>query len=305
MQNVLKRLSRKIFFWGDRLGIHILPKHYYTPIPDYSWLRAHREAWTQRAPLLGVEWNLDEQLRWLEEICRPYYHEVAGLEFYRRLSGGEWGPGFGPIESQVLHCFVRSKNPPRILEVGSGVSTACMAHAGKLNQKEGRGMPAVTSIEPFPRPALREMKEVTHVRQVCQTAPMELFERLQAGDLLFIDSSHAVKLGSDVIHLYLNVIPRLAPGVFIHIHDIVLPYLYGPDVLEKYFAWQETTLLLALLTDNRRLTIRSCLSALHHDRKEELRSLLADYRPQMLDHGLSAPKQRDLHFPASMWLQSA
>src|SRR5688572_18493880 len=118
----VKDISFAAFVALDRVGLHVLPKHYYTPVPDLAWLRAHPDAWMGRAPLHGVDWNLDQQLVWLRGVCAPFYGEVAGLELYGRLSSDQYrfGQGYGPIESQILHGFIRSVAPPRIVEVGSG-----------------------------------------------------------------------------------------------------------------------------------------------------------------------------------------
>src|SRR5579864_232515 len=126
MPKVLTTTSFRLFLLLDRLGLHALPKHYYTPVPDYDWLKKNKQAWIGRTDLTGVHWDLDEQLEWLAQICAPYYHEVAGLEFFKQTTASAVGPGFGPIESQVLHCFIRANAPNRIVEIGSGVSTACM-----------------------------------------------------------------------------------------------------------------------------------------------------------------------------------
>jgi hypothetical protein len=87
---------------------------------------------------------------------------------------------------------------------------------------------------------------------------------LSAGDLLFIDSTHAVKVGSDVVRIYLEIIPHLPAGIFLHIHDVYLPYAYPRDVFSMPYWWQETGLLIALLTNNPRLSVLTCLSALHY-----------------------------------------
>lgn len=300
----LTRVSFKLFTLFDRLGLHVLPKHYYTPVADYHWLKRHKQIWTGRANLSGIHWDLDEQIQWLSEICPPYYDEVAGLEFYERTTASAVGLGFGPIESQVLHCFIRAYTPPNIVEIGSGVSTACMAHASDLNRREGRKAARITCIEPEPKKALYGIQTIRLLPQPCQTVPNSVFEQLQAGDLLFIDSSHSVKLGSDVIRIYLDIIPRLAPGVFIQIHDIFLPYLYQRSVLSSYFGWQETSLVLALLINNKKLSVLTCLSALHYDRTDQLRALLPDYQPRDGSDGLDKSSTPDGHFPASLWLRT-
>ena len=129
--------------------------------------------------------------------------------------------------------------------------------------------------------------------------------------MLFIDSSHAVKVGSDVVRIYLDIIPKLAKGVLIHIHDIYLPYLYCPHVLETYFGWQETVLVQALLTNNSALKVLASESALHHERQDEMRRVLSDYRPQsdregfdrfQALHGIDRAKREEGHFPNSLWL---
>lgn len=303
LKNALKKLSFDAFLALDRAGVHLLPKHYYTPLPDYAWLRANKPLWTGRAPLTGVRWDLDEQLRWLRGVTEKYSAEVAGLAVYRELAARGAGPGYGPIESQVLHCAVRALAPETILEIGSGISTQVSLYAAAMNRKEGRPATRMICVEPYPRPALRALGEVALIEKVCQAVPTATFEALKSGDLLFIDSSHAVALGSDVVKIFLEIIPRLRAGVVIHIHDIYLPYLYHRTPLSDYFAPQETALLLALLTDNPRLEILACLSGLHYDRPAQLKALLPDYVPQANDEGMAVPGRESGHFPSSLYLR--
>jgi len=288
---------------ADRLGAHILPKHYYTPIPDYTWLNENKAIWCRRTDLTGIEWDLNRQLKWLREQCEPFYGEVRGLKIYSEAVARAYGPGYGPIESQVLHCVCRRVKPKRIIEIGCGVSTACMMHAVRLNASEGSPECALTCVDPFPSPALSELQGIELVPAMVQTLPLAFFDQLQAGDILFIDSTHSVKTGSDVLYLYLEVLPRLKPGVLVHIHDIFLPYLYQRDVLQHFFDWQETSLLLALLKGNDGLRVLGCLSALHYDLTDALRAALSDYSPQpTLADGLSSAAPGG-HFPASIWLE--
>lgn len=302
LKHNLKNQSFKAFMTLDRLGVHVLPRHFYTPVADHGWLRHNREAWIGRASLAGVHWDLRQQLSWLQDLCAPYYHEVADLHFAASLA--QYGSGFGPIESQVLHCAIRTLCPPRVIEIGSGMSTACMLHASALNKADGRPESRITCIEPFPKPRFRDVATVTHIEQLCQMVPNSVFSQLQAGDLLFIDSSHAVKTGSDVIKIYLDVLPHLPAGVYVHVHDVYLPYVYPRRALLDYFGWQETPFLLALLTGNVHLSVLCCLSALHYDHPKELAALLTAYRPQRNDEGLMIDGDDDRHFPSSLWLRT-
>ncbi|MCW2750795.1 MAG: methyltransferase family protein [Aeromicrobium sp.] len=288
----------------SRLGVRVEPLHYYSNIADRRWLNQNPDLWQLPFQERGIAWDLDDQLEWLRSVTDPYATEVKGLEAFRVLTGEAFGPGYGPIESQVLHSFVRARAPRRVIEVGSGVSTAITRGAGALNAAEGRGDVQITCIEPFPQPALRELQGVELHETPSQSAPRELFERLEPGDLLFIDSTHAVRTGSELPFLYLDVIPGLPDGVDIHIHDIYLPYLFNPWVLSDVFDWQETVLLTALLTNNDRLSVSCSLSALHHGRTDELRELLPDYDPAPMPNGVADDPIGDRHFPSSTWLRT-
>ncbi len=298
------KAATNLFLLFDRVGVHLLPKHFYTPVADYNWLRSNTQAWSPPWEMSGVRWDLDEQLAWLKQVCSPYHDEVAGLQFYKNLQTAGVGLGYGPIESQVLHCFVRQFAPRRIIEVGCGVSTACMLEAVRRNQSEGRPGSEIVCIEPFPKKQFTSISGITHIESLVQTVDRSVFDTLNAGDLLFIDSSHAVKTGSDVCTLVLQVLPKLRPGVHIHIHDIFFPYLYPPDVLNSIFGWQETALLAALLSGNSRFRVSASLSGLHYGRQEALKRLLPDYRPRSCQFGIAAPQEdADLHFPSSIYLE--
>ncbi len=305
MRRQIKQQLFRAFLLLDRVGVHLLPKHFYSPVSDYAWLRAHQEVWTAPNPLPGLDWSLDAQFQWLREACGEYYAEVEGLEFFHGLTQEGWGLGYGPIESQILHCFIRKWRPRRIVEIGSGVSTMCMLHAVEMNSAAGGKVPEIICIEPYPSAALRQRtNNIRLIPELCQTVSASVFAGLSAGDFLFVDSSHAVKLGSDVIRIYLDIIPHLAPGVIIHIHDVCLPYLYPRDALFKPFGWQETALLLALLINNPRLQVLSCLSALHYDRPVQLKQLLSDYVAADGFRGLAVSANPTGHFPSSIWLKT-
>jgi len=300
---LVKQQLFRVFLLLDRLGVHLLPKHYYSPMPDFAWLRDNQELWTAPSSLPGLRWNVPSQFEWLAETCRDYYQEVAGFEFLESLARGGWGLGYGPIESQVLHCFIRRWKPERIVEIGSGVSTMCMLHAAGMEGANAR-KPEITCVEPYPSSALRQQANIRLIPEPCQSVPSSTFAQLSSGDLLFIDSSHTVKVGSDVIRIYLDIIPNLAPGVYIHIHDIYFPYLYPRNVFFKPHCWQESALLLALLVNNDRLHLLSCLSALHYACRKQLKELLPDYKAASDLHGLAVSANPVGHFPSSIWLQT-
>ncbi len=151
------------------------------------------------------------------------------------------------------------------------MSTHCMLKALELHEYETGKTTRVTCIESYPYEALRALEKVELVETQVQGVPISTFDELKAGDLLFIDSSHTIRPGSDVNFLILEVLPRLAPGVVVHFHDTYLPYDYQRDVLQTYFQWMETSLLRAYLIFNERAQIVFCMSQLHYDRPDVLR----------------------------------
>lgn len=131
---------------------------------------------------------------------------------------------FTTVDMEVLYSMVRYLKPPRMIEIGSGHSTRCTLRAIKAN----RSACDFTAIDPDPRLAVDSLSGLTVIRRRVETVPIGLFDTLLAGDVLFIDSSHIWKSGNDVDFEYHQILPRLAPGVVVHIHDIFLPDGY-PD----------------------------------------------------------------------------
>ncbi len=128
---------------------------------------------------------------------------------------------FPLLDAAAAYAIVRREKPRRIVEIGSGHSTRFMAQA----IRDG-GLPSrITCIDPAPRATLKKL-DVEHRQALLRDADPAVFETLEAGDILFIDSSHIAMPGTDVDRLFLDVLPRLAGGTLIHVHDITLPYAY-------------------------------------------------------------------------------
>lgn len=166
---------------------------------------------------------------------------AAEYEFFTRNSQFSW------LDARALYVLLRKWRPRRIIEVGSGFSSLLMAD---VNRRHFAGTTQITCIEPYPRPFLQAGAPGISqlIEQKVQDVPLDVFSQLTAGDILFIDSSHVAKTGSDVNYLFFEVLPRLAAGVRIHIHDIFLPneYIYDWVVTENR-SWNEQYLLRALL----------------------------------------------------------
>jgi len=301
IRNMLKSTLVRVNSVLERASIRLQPTHYYSETPSRIELASDLTIWANPLPMFGIDWDLDDQLKWTRSMAEPFIAEVRGLQAFKTLASEGAGPGYGPIESQLLHCVIRSIKPNAILEIGSGVSTMVIKRACELNVQDSDRKSSLTCVEPFPRDILINDPDIVLQRERAQSVPRHTFSSLASGDVLFIDSTHAVRTGSELPLLYLDVIPSLPPGVLIHIHDIFLPYYYSPDILWNLFDSQESTLLAALLTNNRQLRVLTCMSALHFDRESELRAIFPDYRPEQFSHGLRA-RGVEGHFPSSLWL---
>jgi predicted O-methyltransferase YrrM len=309
VKNTVKRALFRVHKLGTRLGVHVLPVHYYSALPDVLDLEKTKDVWARKSELPGLEVDLRGQIRRLRDICIPYQNEYAGNQTYRHALHNHFGSGYGYIEAQALHAVIRHFRPRHVIEVGSGVSTYCMLAALTMNKKEDGQPFSITCVEPHPSAPVRALTEINLIPKNVQTLPFEVFRQLQEKDFLFIDSSHAVKPGSDVNYLILEVLPRLSPGVIVHFHDIYLPYDYSPAVLQTFLHWMETSLLRAFLIGNSRAKIIFCQSHLHHDCKDVLKEVFPEYNPRwdkdgLLDAGCKPFENlSDEHFPSSTYIQ--
>jgi predicted O-methyltransferase YrrM len=148
-------------------------------------------------------------------------------------------------DAEILYTIIRKFQPQKIIEVGCGNSTKIMRQAIKDGQLGTR----IISIDPHPRTEIRNLANEFHFLPVETIENEEVFDSLNDGDIFFIDSSHEIKTGNDNPFLYLNVLPKLRPGVLIQIHDIFLPYDYPREwVIEKRWGFNEQYLVQSLLS---------------------------------------------------------
>jgi predicted O-methyltransferase YrrM len=228
------------------------PGHYYSPIPDPAdLLRRQEQLWAPRSSLAGVDVRESEQLMLLQQM-RPHLTQVDyPVEAPAQPGRYYYMNGMFPVlDAEFLFGMLSVLRPARVVEVGSGYSSLVIADA---NRRVLGGAVDVTCIEPYPRDFL--VAGVAGITRLLPTRLEEtdptLFEQLEAGDVLFVDSSHVAKAGSDVNFLFFDVLPRLKPGVYVHLHDIFLPDEYPREwVLEEGRSWNEQYLLHAFLQYN-------------------------------------------------------
>jgi predicted O-methyltransferase YrrM len=159
---------------------------------------------------------------------------------------------FSSPDAEVLYCMIRLYEPDKIVEVGSGNSTKII----RLAVMDGNIESKLISIDPRPRQNIDEIADEVYREPVEDLANLSLFTELEEGDVLFIDSSHELRVGNDLTHLYLRVFPLLAPGVVVHIHDVFLPYDYRPEfVLTQRLHYSEQYLVQVMLQCSTRFEV--------------------------------------------------
>jgi len=237
--------------------------HYYNPVPGAEAIaevvRRKEALWAARKiGLPGIQLDLVEMGDHFHKLMNREY--PAWLETKPRvhlLYQGKNG-WFDRLDAMALGHMMMQFRPKQIIEVGSGWSTAAMLDVCNF-AKLDIGITCIdpnaerlkTRVPPEHRPSSR-----MHIIEArVQDMMPDLFERLGAGDILFIDSSHVMKLGSDVNYLFFEILPRLAPGVLVHVHDILFPFEYPESWIAKNYAWNEAYALRALLTGSEQFKI--------------------------------------------------
>lgn len=229
------------------------PGHFYSPIADLEEIKLRQDCiWRPSRDMAGIKWNEAEQLALLSEGFKPYMADIRfpveqsadpATYFYRNDQ-------FPALDAEVLYCILRHFKPARMIEVGSGFSSLVTA---QVNRDFLGNQLHFSCIEPYPRQFLRDgvagISEL--VMRKVEDVPLDYFDCLREGDVLFIDSSHVSKVGSDVNYLFFEIVPRLNRGVLIHIHDIFLPEEYPKRwVIEEGRHWNEQYLVRAFLEFN-------------------------------------------------------
>jgi hypothetical protein len=256
---------------------------YYSPLPDPEDLKRRFPQWNKPSALYGICYNLDEMKTILSELLSHYLEEFNALPPYAQIQEKGFGAGYSALDGLVLYMILRQFKPKRYLEVGSGVSTFYTHLAAQQNELEGAPM-QLECIEPHPYPALDTVPGILLHRQAVQDVNIELFQSLGPNDILFIDSSHVIKIGGDVPFLFLEVLPRLPKGVLVHIHDVPFPYNipYPPKywIFERPWPkfWNEAMLLQAFLYGNQNFRILLSTPLIRYFDETFLRASIPGYQ---------------------------
>jgi hypothetical protein len=271
--------------------------HFYSPVPNNRALAqepARSRVWPPGLPETpGVDYRDQEQVQFLRETLgaqsRLVFPDGPTGDPHDYHAGSDM---FSRLDASMLAAVLRHFRPRRMIEVGCGWSSLVTA---RVNREYLDGSLHFTCIEPYPPEFLAGgvdgISEL--IASPVENLELDRFLALEAGDVLFIDSSHTVKTGGDANFLYLEVVPRLAPGVVVHIHDMFLPFDYPQEWVFSGRAWNEQYLVQAFLSFNSAFRILLAVARLSHLHPEVLAEVLPDYPAAYGDGG------------GSLWIQRA
>jgi hypothetical protein len=280
--NMLHKCRVRGFRLLQRAGVHVVPNHFYEPVPDTRSIP--EEFWDSPSRLVGIDLNEPAQLSLLEEYCSRFKVEFDGFHMAEPTPTDQFSlanKSFGAVDAEILYCMIRRFKPSKVLEVGSGNSTLVSRDAILKNSSEMGRQAELISIEPYPNAIIaRGFPGLTRViKAPVQIVPLSEFEALEENDILFIDSSHVLKEASDVQFEYLEVVPRLKKGVIVHFHDIFLPFPYPKSwVLDGLRFWNEQYLLQALLAFNKSFEVLWAGNYMNRAHPEALQRAFASYK---------------------------
>jgi len=281
----------------ERHGWHLTANHFYSVIPDTRALPD--SLWAEESALPGIDMRDEQQLALLAEAVDRFGPELSALPRKREDAepGGYFvdNSAFESVDAEILYAMVRMHRPARVVEIGSGWSTLLSMAALVANRADG-APGRLTAIEPYPhafvKDAVAASPDAEMLDEQVQSLSLDMFSSLQENDILFIDSSHVLRIGSDVQYEFLEILPRLRPGVLVHVHDIFLPGEYPRDWVlgPEHRFWNEQYLLQAFLIDNAHAEVVWGSSYMHRRHPEDLEKALRSY-------------DRSTRFPGSFWFR--
>lgn len=230
------------------------PGHFYSPFPNIDYIKKNENRIFKSMPLEipGVKLNTEKQLELFEEFAK-YYTDMP-FDSQKKDNLRYWfeNDAYQYSDAICLYSMIRHLKPKKIIEVGSGYSSCVVLDTNELFFNRSIDC---TFIEPYPDlflPLIKkeDKKDITIIPKNIQDVDLVVFESLSSGDILFIDSTHVSKVDSDVNYIFFEILPRLAPGVHIHFHDVIYPFEYWPDIIYSGISWNEAYFVKAFLQYN-------------------------------------------------------
>jgi hypothetical protein len=268
---VYHRIKKNFEFFEKHMKVHLIPIRYDSPIPITNELNP--DVYDKIYECRGIDWNLEEQLRYLEIVFPKYSSEYTP----------DPNAGLSLVDAFALYAMIRERKPGKMIEIGAGESTKISLLALEANKKEGHEC-ELYSIDPYPRDYLKKMKKDNFqlLQKKVQDVDISFFNGV---DLLFIDSTHVCKIGSDVNYEILEIIPTLRVGAVIHWHDIVIPNNYYEYWIRDSKFWNESYMVHAFMMFNHSFKIIWAARYMQLNQYEKIRTEFPYFQP---NHKLSS-----------------
>ncbi|MFC1718854.1 class I SAM-dependent methyltransferase [Candidatus Poribacteria bacterium] len=253
-----------------KLGYTIVADHFYQPIPNDREVRVYHN---RERPIDSIEWKIECQLELVSELLGRYRDEFNQKHVISSCGYSEETSALISGDAEFLYSMVRHMKPRRVIEIGGGGSTQITAAALRMNFRDLEKTEFVC-IDPYPRDFLKDFSDrygefmrFRLLEMPVQLVDLSLFDSLGENDILFVDSSHVFKQGSDVEFEFLRIYPILTKGVIVHLHDMFFPFDYPIEWnLKRYLFWNEQYFLEAFLQFNSKFEVLASLSMVaYHD----------------------------------------
>jgi predicted O-methyltransferase YrrM len=261
-----------------------LPGHYYSPIISIDNIKEREDnIWnnSKTDDIAGINLNTQKQIDLIKDNLSKFYNEMLfksnkqkNVRYYFENDFYSYTDGI------ILHSMIRHFKPQRIIEIGSGFSSAVMLDTNEFYFNNEINL---TFIEPYPDrlKSLMSEEDKKHniiIEKDSQLVELEYFDKLEAGDILFIDSTHVSKTGSDVNYILFEILPSLKKGVLIHFHDIFYPFEYPKEWVFQGRNWNEDYILRAFLLYNNKFEILLFSDYIHKHHKEAFIDMPLTYK---------------------------
>lgn len=258
----------------------------YSPLPDWNALVENEVRWNKPSAFKGIDFDLENMKRLTEDLLL-FQRSTKSFPHVKDLL--DYGEGYQQVDALMLFGMLMQHKPKRYVEIGGGMSTY---FANFARQQYKQPYTKIITFEPFPYPGLKTIEDIELIPKLGQDIPIEFFDQLEAGDIMFVDSSHVVKIDGEVNYFVLEVLPRLRPGVLIHFHDIPFPYniphpadfwitsrkVETLDQIREPMYWTEPAFLQAFLMYNDSFKIELSLPMLRHFDEDFLKRVIPDYK---------------------------
>lgn len=274
-KNIVKEQVNKLPYiktlYERSKNMHYPGGHFYSPVISIEDIKQRASfVWKDVDMIPGIELGPEMQKELVKQLS-VYYNDLPfkpekqpGIRYY-------FENGFySYTDAIILYSMIRFHKPGRIIEIGSGYSSALMLDTNELFFDDAI---KITCIEPYPERLYSLLKKddaerISIIKKDAQSIELSVFEELEAGDILFIDSTHVAKTGSDVNYILFEILPTLRKGVLIHFHDVFYPFEYPQEWVFAGFNWNEDYILRSFLMYNEKFTIKLFADYLHKKHNE-------------------------------------